>query len=202
MREKAIAAKLGRPRCFCEEAALDAAMRVFWAQGYEAASLTDLTEAMGISRPSLYAAFGDKEALFRKAMARYAEGPAAYLKEALEEPTARGVIEALLRGALTLLSDPTNPRGCLSVQGALAAGDDGAAVQDALAGWRRSGQAEIQKRLKRLKRAGDLPVDEDPAALAAYVATLIYGLAVQAASGAGRSEMERIVERTLLGLGF
>src|SRR5580658_8032812 len=95
--------KMGRPRCFCEEDALEAAMRVFWEKGYEGASLTDLTEAMGINRPSLYATFGDKEALFRRAMQRYAEGPAAYLNSALEETTARGVIEALLRGALKLL---------------------------------------------------------------------------------------------------
>src|SRR5579859_5816189 len=115
-----IAAKPGRPRCFCEDVALEAAMRVFWEKGYEGASLTDLTEAMGINRPSLYAAFGDKEALFLKVIEHYANGPASYRRQALAEPTAHRVIEALLRGSLKLLGDPHNPRGCLFVQGGAA----------------------------------------------------------------------------------
>jgi AcrR family transcriptional regulator len=94
------AARMGRPRGFAEDIALEAAMRVFWEKGYEGATLADLTEAMGINRSSLYASFGDKEAIFRMAMARYAEGPAAYLKKALQEPTVRTVVEALLHGAL------------------------------------------------------------------------------------------------------
>src|SRR5947207_11547368 len=99
----------GRPRAFDTDAALDAALAVFWRKGYEGASLTDLTAAMGINRPSLYAAFGSKEDLFRKALDRYAEGPAAYVREALEEPTARAVAERLLRGAAELLTNPRNP---------------------------------------------------------------------------------------------
>ena len=81
----------GRPREFDAEDALDRALEVFWRKGYEGASLAELTEAMGINRPSLYAAFGNKEALFRLAFDRYADGPAAYTREALEAPTARGV---------------------------------------------------------------------------------------------------------------
>src|SRR5439155_18551737 len=89
----------GQPRSFDLDKALDAALQVFWRKGYEGASLSDLTQAMGINRPSLYAAFGDKETLFRKALDRYAEGPAAYVGEALKRPTARTVTEKLLRGA-------------------------------------------------------------------------------------------------------
>src|ERR1700756_1017150 len=100
--------KVGRPLGFAENEALEAAMRVFWEKGYEGATLADLTEAMGINRSSLYASFGDKDAVFRMAIARYAEGPAAYLKKALQEPTARSVVEALLRGALELLTDPSH----------------------------------------------------------------------------------------------
>src|SRR5687768_2471443 len=83
----------GRPRAFDEQAALEAALGVFWRKGYEGASLSDLTEAMGINRPSLYAAFGNKEALFRRVLERYAQGPACYVREAAEAPTARGVFE-------------------------------------------------------------------------------------------------------------
>src|SRR3989441_9709766 len=106
-------AQLGRPRSFDPDTALDRAMHVFWAKGYEGASLPDLTKAMRINRPSLYAAFGNKEALFRKALARYAEGPASYVREALEAPTARGVFEHLLSAGIDMVAGPRNPRGCL-----------------------------------------------------------------------------------------
>src|SRR5213595_1538691 len=114
------ASTVGRPRAFDVDEALDQALKVFWRKGYEGASLPDLTRAMGINRPSLYAAFGNKQALFRKAMARYAEGPASYLREALEAPTARAVFERLLEGGIKMVANPRQPRGCLAVQGALA----------------------------------------------------------------------------------
>src|ERR1700747_1473227 len=106
MKSRTPTRSIGRPRSFDVDKAIGAAMKVFWQKGYESTSLTDLTEAMGINRPSLYAAFGDKEALFRKALDRYNDGPAAYVREALEEPTARAVVEARLRGAVDQLSSP------------------------------------------------------------------------------------------------
>src|SRR3989454_12434189 len=115
-------APVGRPRSFDIDKALDRALQVFWHKGYEGTTLSDLTQAMGINRPSLYAAFGNKETLFRKALDRYADGPAAYVRQALEEPSARAVVEALLRGAVDMLSCPRNPHGCLMVQGALSCG--------------------------------------------------------------------------------
>ena len=172
------AAKMGRPRCFCEEAALEKALRVFWAKGYEGASLTDLTEAMGINRPSLYAAFGDKEALFCKAMARYADGPAAFLRRALEEPSARRVVKKLLRGAVKLLSDPQNPRGCMSVQAALASGTDAEAAKNTVVKWRKQAETEIRNRLKRAQAEGDLTDDIDAGDLTRYVVTVQNGLSV------------------------
>src|SRR5579859_3096090 len=110
----------GRPREFDAEKALDAALAVFWRKGYEGASLPDLTEAMGINRPSLYAAFGNKEDLFHLALDRYAEGPGAFVQKALEERDARTVAERLLCGAVLLVTDPRRPHGCLLVHGALA----------------------------------------------------------------------------------
>ena len=107
----------GRPREFDTDGALDRALEVFWRKGYEGASLSDLTDAMGINRPSLYAAFGNKEELFRKVLARYVEGPAACVSKSLEEPTVRGVVEKLLSSAVDVVTDPKNPKGCLLVQG-------------------------------------------------------------------------------------
>src|SRR5262245_28573236 len=114
---------MGRPREFDAEEALERALYVFWRKGYEGASLSDLTEAMGINRPSLYAAFGNKEELFRKALDRYADGPAAFNRQALESKTARGVVECLLRGTAESVTDPCHPAGCLAVQGALSCGE-------------------------------------------------------------------------------
>src|SRR5258708_26956780 len=145
-------AKMGRQLGFVENEALEAAMRVFWEKGYEGATLADLTEAMGINRSSMYATFGDKEALFRLAIDRYAEGPAAYVREAMEQPTVRGVVEALLRGAVELLTDPSHPRGCLSVQGALACGSNAEPIKQAMIEWRKQGEADIRKRLQRARR--------------------------------------------------
>src|SRR5258708_19962388 len=102
---------MGRPRSFDIDSALDRVLLVFWRKGFEGTSLSDLTKAVGVNRPSLYAAFGDKEALFRKALDRYLDGPAAYTQEALKEPTARAVIEPLLRRAAEFNPPPPNPGG-------------------------------------------------------------------------------------------
>ena len=192
-----IAAKMGRPRCFCEDLVLDRAMRVFWEKGFEGTSLTDLTEAMGINRPSLYAAFGDKQALFLRVMEHYAEGPASYLEQGLQQPTAREVVEALLRGAVKMLGDPKNPRGCMSVQGALASGADAEPVKLALKQGRIRGEAAIRERFRRARAEGDLPKAIDPGDLARYLAVVLNGLGVQAANGASKVEMTRIAEMTL-----
>lgn len=172
-------------------------MRVFWEKGYEGTSLTDLTEAMGVNRASLYLTFGDKETLFRKALVRYGEGPAGYLKVALEEPTARGVIETLLRGAVNLLGDPKNPRGCLSTQGALATGLGAQPVKNALIEWRKGAEREIQKRFKRAKTEGDLPNDVNVSDLTRYISNVLYGLGVLAANGDTKAEMMRVAEMTI-----
>jgi AcrR family transcriptional regulator len=188
---------VGRPRAFDIDQALDRALQVFWRKGYEGTSLSDLTKAMGINRPSLYAAFGNKEALFRKALDRYAEGPAAYTRKALDEPTARAVVERLLRGVLDLLTDQCTPQGCLAVQGALACGDAADAIRQELISRRVAGEAALRQRLERAIADGDLPADANPADLARYVTTVSQGMAVQAAGGASREELQRVVEMAL-----
>ena len=191
---------MGRPRSFDIDSALDRALQVFWRKGYEGASLSDLTKAVGVNRPSLYAAFGDKEALFRKALDRYLKGPAAYTQEALKEATARAVVERLLRGAADLNTASRNPGGCLMVQGALACGEAADSIRKELIACRATGEAALRRRLQRAKSDGDLSATVNPADLARYVATVLYGMAVQAAGGASRSELQHVVEMTLRAL--
>jgi AcrR family transcriptional regulator len=193
--DKAVA--IGRPRAFDTDEALDRALEVFWRKGYECATLSDQTSAMGINPPSLYAAFGNKEGLFRRALDRYWALQAATREKALNAQTARAVAETLLRGAAKFLTDPCHPKGCLAVQGALACGADAECIRNELAARRAASQARIRDRLKRAKKDGDLPADADPAALARYLATVIEGMAVQAASGASRKELERVADTAL-----
>ena len=199
MKARKFTRRPGRPRTFDTDKALDGAVRVFWRKGYEGASLSALTKAMGINRPSLYAAFGDKKDLFRKALDRYAEGPARYLREALSQPTARAVVERLLHAAACRQADRHGPRGCLLVQGALACGDAAESARRELNARRAAAETAIRRRLERAKREGDLPAGSHPAHLARYLATIMQGMAVQAAGGATRGELRRVVETALRG---
>ncbi|MFI7606358.1 TetR/AcrR family transcriptional regulator [Micromonospora sp. NPDC049366] len=188
----------GRPREFDIDEALERAMQVFWARGYDGTSLTDLTGAMGITKSSMYAAFGNKEQLFRKAVQRYAEGPASYVTRALREPTARAVAEAFLRGAVRTTTSPGRPTGCLSVQGALALSEQGRPAHDVLVGWRIDAGDQLEARFRRAVEEGDLSRDADPGRLARYVMTTGFGIAVQAANGLGPDTLDEIVDTALL----
>lgn len=194
--------KTGRPRGFSEEEALEAAMRVFWAKGYEGASIDDLTSAMDINRSSLYTIFGDKAALFRRAVQRYKDGPVSFVWDCLREPTARRSVEILLRRAASVLGDPNNPRGCLSVQGALAVGSAAEPLREAMIAFRKTGEAALTKRFAQAQEAGEISKKIDPADLARYALTLLTGLAVQGANGATKAELDAIVNLALQSLPF
>lgn len=187
----------GRPRGFDADEALERAMRVFWEQGYEGSSLTDLTGAMGINRTSMYAAFGNKVDLFRRVLERYTEGPAAYGARALQEPTARGVATAFLTGSVRATTRPGCPAGCLGVHGSLAAGAAAHDARDALTAWRNEGVSRLRERFRRAVAEGDLPPDADPALLARYLMTVANGVAVQAASGATLDDLQRVADAAL-----
>jgi AcrR family transcriptional regulator len=189
--------RLGRPRAFHRDTALDAAMRVFWRHGFEGASLTALTTAMGINRPSLYAAFGDKAALFREAVTRYGTGPGRYVRRALGQPTASLVAETLLRGAAAVSTDPANPAGCLWVQGALATSAEADPIRREMIALRERGIDQIRTRFERARAEGDLPATADPAALTLYLISVMHGIDVQAASGRTRDELNGVVDLAL-----
>ena len=187
-------APVGRPRAFDPEQALARALEVFWRKGYEATSLSDLTEAMGINRPSLYAAFGNKESLFRKAVDRYESERAPAAMAALAEPVARVAVERLLNVILESHTHPDNPPGCLVVQGALPSGVADEPIARELQDRRAATQGAIRARLERAKAEGDLPADAEPADLARFVFTVIEGMAAQARDGASRAELRRMVD--------
>jgi AcrR family transcriptional regulator len=188
---------MGRARAFDADEALDRAVTVFWSKGYEGTSLSDLTEAMGINRPSLYAAYGNKEELFRKALERYGEGPSSYEREALAQPTAREVAEGLLRGAADVQTDPHTPAGCLAVLGTTYCAEDSSPIGKTVIAFRLAGHAAIRERFERARAEGDLPPDANPKELTSYIGTVVCGMAVQAASGATRQELERVIELTM-----
>lgn len=190
-------APIGRPRGFDADEALERAVHVFWEQGYEGASLTDLTNAMGITRTSMYAAFGNKEELFRKALDRYTEGPASYAARALREVTARQVATAFLDGSVRASTRPGCPTGCLGVQGALAVGEPGRGARDTLSAWRDEAVSCLGHRFQQAVDEGDLPPDTDPGLLARYLMTVANGIAVQAAGGATRDDLQRVADMAL-----
>ena len=182
----------GRTRQSDVDEALDRALDVFWARGYEGATLRELTRAMGINRPSLYAAFGNKEQLFRKALERYQTGPMSFLAEALRQPTARSVVEAIFSGFVLMQRDRDKARGCLIVSGALACGEEAESVRRELVRLRQAVVTAFRERFERAVQDGDLPAGTDCATLARYVATVLGGLAVQAASGAIEKELRLV----------
>lgn len=184
----------GRTRQFDADKALDRALEVFWARGYEGATLPELTKAMGINRPSLYAAFGNKEQLFRKALDHYQTGPQSFLTEALNKPTARGTVEAIFCGFVGMQD---KSRGCMIVSGALACGADAEPVRQELIRLRQAAVLILRERFERGVNEGDLPKGTDCATLARYIVTVMNGLAVQAVSGATADELQKVAARAM-----
>jgi AcrR family transcriptional regulator len=188
---------MGRPREFDVERALDQALQVFWRNGYEGASIADLTAAMGINPPSLYAAFGNKEGLFRKALDRYAAQRTTFWNDALAAPTARAMVEHLLRESADFLTEACNPPGCLFVRGALSCSAAADAIQRELNARRTEGEVKLRERLEHAKSNGEMPPQLDPADYARYIMTVLEGMSVRAAAGATREELHRVADMAL-----
>ena len=197
MNKPAIFSCRGRPREFCVDHALAQALRVFWEKGYEGASLNDLTEAMGITRPSMYAAFGNKEALFRKALDLYESEKLAYIQTALEQPTARKVAEVMLRGSVDNVTSNAEPHGCLGVITSVACGAESQSVREEVVKRGAAGKAALAERFERAKAEGDLPAHVDPEGLMRVLIAMLQGISVQASQGATREELDRLVESGL-----
>lgn len=183
---------MGRPREFDAEKALDQAMEVFWRHGYEGATIAQLTEAMGINPPSLYACFGNKEGLLKAALDRYTKLRSAWMDEVTAAPTAREVAERVLMDIAEKQTDPANPPGCLLVQGGIACGTGSANVPFELAARRAQNEDQLRDRFVRARAEGDLLPTSDPAALARYVSAVSVGMGVMASSGADREALRQV----------
>lgn len=177
--------------------ALAAALQVFWRRGYEGASMAELTEAMGITKPSLYAAFGNKESLFHKALDLYEREKLAYMRAALEAPTARGVAERLLRGALEMQASTSDPKGCLAVISSVACATEAASIRAEIVARRASSHAALVRRFERAREEGDLPDGVEPEGLARLLTAILQGLAVQSGSGASAAELDQLMATSM-----
>lgn len=184
--------RMGRPREFNAETALDQAMEVFWRHGYEGATIAQLTEAMGINPPSLYACFGNKEGLLKAALDRYTKLRNVWMNEVVAAPTARDVAERMLMGIAEKQTDPANPPGCLLVQGGIACGTGSENVPFELAARRGQNEDQLRDRFIRAKAEGDLKPTSDPAALARYVSAVSVGMGVMASSGSDREALRQV----------
>ncbi len=182
----------GRPRGFDRAQVLDLALTEFWRNGYEATSIARLTQAMGITAPSLYTAFGDKRTLFSAAVERYAETYGGYGARALAEPTARAAVERLLYEAAAEYTEPGHPPGCLVINGAVNTTPADADVKAELRGFREATKRALAGKIEADVRAGLLPEETDAPALAAFYASVVQGMSTQACDGAGRADLERV----------
>ncbi len=194
--------KTGRPISFDKDAALEAAMLLFWERGYEGASMADLTHAMGLSPSSIYAAFGDKQNLFALAAKRYLENPAQYAARALAEPTLKGVIRALLENTVEFLTTPGHPPTCMSLAGAMGCSVDATPARDLMTEIRRQNEVAIRERFLKARKSGELPKSINVDDYTRYLSSVLAGLSIQAANGSTKAELKRTAQMALRYLGY
>lgn len=193
------APKIGRPKEFDRELALLAAMRTFWAQGYEGTSVQDLVEATGVNKPSLYSTFGCKEEIFREAVALYDRLEGRATSQSLSQArTAREAVETMLRSNARAYAVDEGPRGCMIVLSSLLGAPENERVRAFLAANRLDGETMLRDRLAQGIAEGDLPACADVDQLAAFYTTVLEGLSVQARDGASAEKLNMIIDAAML----
>jgi AcrR family transcriptional regulator len=194
--------KTGRPISFDKDAALEAAMLLFWEWGFEGTSMADLTQAMGLNPSSIYAAFGDKHALFSLAVKRYMNSRAQYAAKALEEPTLEKVIRALFDNTVAFLTTPGHPPTCMTLAGAMGCSVDAAPARELMTEIRKRNEIALRERLLQARKNGELSKDVDVGDYTRYLSSILAGLSVQAANGSTKAELKRTAQMALRHLGY
>ena len=194
--------KTGRPISFDKDAALEAAMRLFWERGFEGTSMADLTQAMDLNPSSIYAAFGDKHALFQLAAKRYAEMRAQYAGKAMEEPTLEKVVRALFDNTVAFLTTPGHPPTCMTLSGAVGCSVDATPARDIMTEIRKQNEVVMRERFNKARKSGELPKDVNVDDYTRYLSTIIAGLSIQAANGSTKAELKRTAQMALRHLGY
>ena len=194
--------KTGRPIGFDKDAALEAAMLLFWEGGYEGTSMADLTQAMGLNPSSIYAAFGDRHALFRLAVKRYMEMRAQYAGKALEEPTLEKVVRALFDNTVAFLTATGHPARCMTLSGAVGCGVDASPARDIMTEIRKQNEAAMRERFLQARRSGELSKDINVNDHTRYLSSILAGLSIQAANGSTKTELTRTAQMALRHLGY
>jgi AcrR family transcriptional regulator len=199
---KTVKGKTGRPISFDRDAALEAAMLLFWERGFEGTSMADLTAAMGLNPSSIYAAFGDKHALFSLVVKRYLETRARYAAEALHEPSLEKVIRALFDNTVAFLTTPGHPPTCMTLAGAMGCSVDAAPARDLMTEIRKQNEAAIRERLLEARKTGELSKEVNVDDYTRYLSLLLAGLSIQAANGSTKAELKRTAQLALRHLGY
>jgi AcrR family transcriptional regulator len=194
--------KTGRPISFDRDAALEAAMLLFWERGYEGTSMADLTQAMGLNPSSIYAAFGDKQALFSLAVKRYVETRAQYATKALEEPTLKKVVRALFENTIAFLTTPGHPPTCMTLAGAAGCSVEATPARDIMTEIRKQNEAVMRERFIKARKSGEFPKDINIDDYTRYLSSIIAGLSIQAANGSTKAELKRTSQMALRHLGY
>jgi AcrR family transcriptional regulator len=198
---KSTTGRTGRPIAFDKDAALEAAMLLFWERGYEGTSLDDLTAAMGLSRSSIYGAFGDKKELFSQAAQRYIETRATYGKS-MNQPTLEKTIKSLFMDTVRFLSSGGHPPTCMMQGCSTGSGPDAAPARDLMKELRRLSDAALNKRFLVAQKAGEIPDDIDVEDYTRYVSAILSGLSIQSANGVTKAELTRIAQMAIRQFGF
>ena len=193
---------MGRPVGFDKDAALEAAMLLFWKRGYEGASMADLTEAMGLNPSSIYAVFGDKHSLFALAVKRYMDSRAQYATKALEEPTLKRVIRALFESTVAFLTSPGHPPTCMTLARAAGCSADATPARDIMTEIRKQNEVAMRQRFREARKSGEFPKGVNVSDYTRYLSSVLAGLSIQAANGSTKAELKRTAEMALRHLGY
>jgi AcrR family transcriptional regulator len=194
--------KTGRPISFDKDAALEAAMLLFWERGFEGTSMADLTQAMGLSPSSIYAAFGHKQALFQLAVKRYMDTRAQYARVALEEPTLEKVVRALFDNTVAFLTSSGHPPTCMTLAGAMGCSADAAPARNLMTEIRRQNEVAMKERFLQARKSEELSKDVNVDDYTRYLSSILAGLSIQAANGSTKAELKRTAEMALQHLGY